>query len=168
MSKLFMETNASDVYRRFEDLSYKEMQKALKTGVKKALTEIRKNTVSSLRSKVNNTNKRNPKYNDTLQKGVRVTRIWVNEDGTVAGKVRIDSTRDSGSGSFRLPILESGSYKVGTRYQYTRDKTRKHKAVGVLRPYHFFKEVMDTKDSYYQSTLRREIDKAVDKINSKL
>lgn len=165
-----LETNAAEVYKRFEDLSYKEMRKALKSGLKTALRAIRKAGVENLKAKIKNTNKVNPKYNDTLQKGIRVTRVWENQNGDIVGTVLSSSNRRTGSGSFRLQILESGSYKVGERFvkSYNGKPLKKAKSAGVLKPSNFFKKTIDEKDGYYQSTMKAAIEKAVDKINQTL
>ena len=173
MSKgLSIETNAPEVFQRFEDLSDKELKKYLKQGLRKVLKPIRDDARQNLRGRVNNANRRNPKYSDTLIQGVRMTKIWENKQGAsageIVGKVRIDSTRDSGSGSFRLPIIDKGSYKAGIRYQYTRDKTRKPKAVGRMKPTNFFQDIIQSKESYFYSEMRKAIDDGVNSVNQKL
>lgn len=117
---------------------------------------------------VHNSNKKNPKFNDTLQQGVRTTRVYVNQDGTIVGKVRIDDNRQKGSGSFRLQILESGSYKEGERFtkKYNGKKLRKPASKGKLKGYKFFKTAMDSNEASFQSNMISEVEKAVDKINN--
>ena len=164
-------TNAVEAYRNFEDLTINEMKKVLKAGVRKVLTRLRKETVQNLRGRLKNTNKKNPKFNDTLASGVRKTKVWMNNRGNnageIVGKVRVDSTRKTGSGSYRLGILEVGSYKVGGRYTRTfRGKPLKKKRyTGVLRPYHFLKDATEAMNSYHDSIINDEVKKGVDKIN---
>ena len=112
-------TNAERVYRRFEELTHKELGKALRQGLRKALSVIQKDAKKNLRGAFKKTNKRNPKYTDTLQSGIRISRIFEKQDGTIVGKVRIDSSRKSGSGSFRLKFLERGNFRTSPRYAKT-------------------------------------------------
>ena len=160
-------TDATKVYKNFVKLSIGEMNKSLKSGLRKALTAIRKQAVINLNSLVKNARKRNPKYNDTLQKRVRSTKLWENRNGDIVGKVLVSSTRDTGSGSFRLQILESGSYIVGERFAktYKGVPLKKKKSTGVLRGRFYFKKTQDEMDSYYQSTMNDAIGDAVNKIN---
>lgn len=93
------------------------MQTATKRGLKKALKAVEKQAKSNLRSTVNGVSRKNKRFQDTLLKGVRTTRVFTNRDNTLVGKVRIDSNRKAGSGSYRLPMLENG-----TKYRYTKDR----------------------------------------------
>lgn len=165
-----IETNATRVFSQFQNLTHKELGKALKSGLRKALKVIQKDAKSNLSRAFKNTNKKNPKYDDTLQKGVRVTRIYENQDGTIVGKVRIDSTRKTGSGSFRLPILEKGNFRTRPRFAktYNGKALRKPRKTGDIKKRgYFFKDSVDTNESSFQSNMENEVDKAVNKINSK-
>ena len=82
-----IETDATKVYKDFLELNQKQMKKSLSSGLRKALTAVKKDAVTNLNSVIRNANKKNPKYTDTLQSGVRVTRIWENQDGAIVGKV---------------------------------------------------------------------------------
>ena len=162
-----IETDATKVYKDFLELNQKQMKKSLSSGLRKALTAVKKDAVTNLNSVIRNANKKNPKYTDTLQSGVRVTRIWENQDGAIVGKVLNTSNRKSGSGSFRLPILESGSYKVGERFAktYKGKPLKKQRRTGVLRGQFYFKTTQDEMESYFQSTMNKAIEDAVNKIN---
>ena len=163
-----IETNANRVFTEFQKLTTKEMKKALRTGLRKALKEIQKDTKENLGKAFKNTNKKNPKYDDTLQKGVRITKIWENEDGSIVGKVRIDSTRKTGSGSFRLVILEGGNFKTSPRLSNTYDgkKLRKPKDSGDLTGGYFFKSAVNSNESTFNSKMGYEVEQAVNKINN--
>jgi len=172
MSKgLSIDSNATEVFTRFEELTDKELKKYISAGLRKSMKEIRDRARQNLRARVNNANRRNPKFNDTLVKGVRMTRAWENKQGAnageIAGKVRIDSNNKSGSGSYRLPIIDNGSYLSGVRYQYTRTKLRKPKAVGRMKPTNFFQDVIQS-DSLFQSEMNKAIDDGLNSINQKL
>lgn len=167
-----IECNFEETYKRFMELSMKNMGKCLRTGLRKALTEVRRDAVTNLKKAVKHPSKKNPKYTDTLVKGVRMTRIYQNYKGEICGKVTIASTEKPGSGSFRLQILESGSYKKGERFQTmnktTMTKFKKPRSLGVLPPRYFFKKTQDTMDSYFQKTMNNAIAEAVDKTNKEL
>jgi hypothetical protein len=169
MNNLGCTTNAKKVYDEFEDLTHKELGKALKQGLKKALRVIQKGAKSNLSSAFKKTNKRNPKFTDTLQSGIRITRIFENQDGTIVGKVRIDSSRKTGSGSYRLKILERGNFKTSPRYAKTwRGKPlKKLRKTGNITGKFFFKKSVDSNESSFKSNLEMEVNKAVEKINNK-
>lgn len=164
-----IDTDASEVFINFEELTYKELGKALKSGLRKALRVIQRTVKQNLRKDFAKTNKVNPKYNDTLESGVRVTKIWVNQNGDIVGKVRIDSTKKSGSGSFRLHILEGGNFRTKPRYAKTfRGKPlKKPRMVGDISPSYFFKKGVDSNEQSFNSNMIKEvINKAVEKINN--
>lgn len=167
-----IECNFEKTYNRFMELSEKNMGKCLRTGLRKALTEVKRNTVTNLNEVVKNAGRKNPKYTDTLVKGVRMTKIYQNYKGEICGKVTIASTNETGSGSFRLMILESGSYKKGERFQTmnktTMTKLKKPRSLGVLPAKHFFKKTQDTMSGYFQNTMNDAIAEAVDKTNKEL
>ena len=162
-----IKTDATKVYNDFLKLNQKQMKKSLSSGLRKALTAVKKQAVANLNALVRNAKKRNPKYTDTLQSGVRLTRIWENRDGAIVGKVTIISNRKSGSGSFRLPILESGSYKVGERFAktYNGKPLKKKRSTGVLQGRFYFKQTQNEMEGFFQSTMDKSIEDAVNKIN---
>lgn len=162
-----IETDATEVYEQFIELSISGMRKSLKSGLKKALTAVRRAAVTNLNSLVKNARKRNPKFEDTLQEGVRTTRIWENSNGSIVGKVLIASTRKTGSGSYRLQILEVGSYLAGERFvkTYKGKKLKKEASRGTLQGRFYFKKTQDEKASYYQDTMNKAVEDAVNKIN---
>ena len=55
-----IETDATEVYKQFIELSSKEMKKSLRSGLRKALTAVKRQAVMNLNSVVKNTRKRNP------------------------------------------------------------------------------------------------------------
>lgn len=170
MNDVKLTTNAKEVYNRFLELSQKNMKKSLSSGLRKALRAVKNAAVQNLNAVVKNANRKNPKYSDTLQSGVRLTRIWENQDGSIVGKVTIMSNNKSGSGSFRLPILESGSYKVGERFAktYNGKPLKKPRSTGVLQGKKFFAKTQDGMVVYFGDTMTKAIDDAVKKINGEL
>lgn len=161
-------TNAVKVYDSFYRFTTKEMKKALMQGVRASANELKKSAKQNLRKAVKNSNKRNPKYNDTLQQGVRNSKV-VEKNGEIYCFVLITSNRKTGSGSFRLHMLEAGSFRVGTRYAKTwRGKPLKKKRnLGVLKPTYFYKTAETSFNSQYTNIMNSNINKAVDKINQK-
>lgn len=158
-------TNAKEVYDRFVLLNRKEMRSSLKKGLRKALREVRKAAVSNLRASYRNTNKKNPRYNDTLQRGIRLTKIWENSNGAIVGKVLASSNKKAGSGSFRLPILEIGS-KGGRKARTRNGKTlKKPRNTGVMAGKYYFRKTQEEKVGYFADTMNKAISEAVNKIN---
>lgn len=162
-------TDAVEVFNQFQEFTTKEMKKALTNAVKDSGRQLVKGTKQQLRKTLNNTNKKNPKYNDTLEKGVRVGKVKEDKNGNIYCHVLITSTRATGSGSFRLHILESGSFRVGKRFATTWNKKmlKKPRYTGVLKPTNFFKTSTDNFFTTYQQTMDNAISKAVSKINNK-
>lgn len=163
-----IETDIVQVYSEFMDFTTKEMKKAITQGIRNSGRELVKSSKQSLRKSVKNSNKKNPKYNDTLQQGVRMGKVKENKDGLYV-HVLITSNNKTGSGSFRLHILESGSYKVGKRYAkyYKGHLLKKPRYIGVLKPTYFFKSANENFQSNYTNIMNSNINKAVTKINNK-
>lgn len=163
-----LKTNATETYTKFENLTHKELGRALRTGLRKAIKTIQGGAKAKLRATFKNVNKKNEKYDDTLESGVRTTKVYENIDGTLVSKVRIDSNRKSGSGSFRLQILESGNYKTKPRYTktYAGKPLKKPRFAGNLEGGKFFKQAMDVYGPYFNEEMESEVQKAVDKINN--
>lgn len=167
MSNFDITTDAVEVYAAFEEFTLSEMRKALKAAVKETSKQLQKLTKQNLKKSVHNTNRQNPKFNDTLEKGVRTTKVW-EADGTFNAKVRIDSSRNSGSGSYRLHILEKGTFKTPNRYAYTKGKhTHKPSYRGSLRAYNFFENAKNEYLPKYEKAINDAVAKAVDRINKK-
>lgn len=134
------------------------MQTATKRGLKKALKAVEKQAKSNLRSTVNGASRKNKRFQDTLLKGVRTTRVFTNRDNTLVGKVRIDSNRKAGSGSYRLPMLEKG-----TKYRYTKAGRYRGRITARL----FFQNAMLQQGANFGNTILEEVNNAIDRINSK-
>lgn len=161
-------TDAVEVNKAFVDLTLKEMKKALSQALRKAANELSKQTKTNLKKAVKGATRHNPKYNDTLAQGVRTSRVFVDDNGKITSMVRIDSSRKSGSGSFRLKILEKGSFKTPNRYAYIKGKQNHKRAYrGTLKAYNFFDDAQRQYMSNYENTLNNYINQAVDKINNK-
>ena len=167
MSEFNIETDAVEVMSEFRKFTAKEMKKCLTNAVRSGGRQLVRETKNSLRKSVKNTNRHNPKYNDTLQQGVRMTRVYVGKDGIIATKVRVDSNRKSGSGSFRLMILEKGNYKTIPRYAYKRTTGHKLAHRGNVKAYNFFQSTRDLFLSQYDKIFTTNLNKSINKINNK-
>lgn len=169
-----LETNAGDVYRRFEDLSYKEMRKSLMSGLRRTLSVVKNHAVKNFKASVNGSSR--------LYKAIRTTRVREYEDGNIVGYVSMDTDRGKYRDYYPIRMLEIGSspghkssiargtVKNGIRYAktYNGKILKKPKSAGHLKSLHFFKDTIETKDQYFQSTMKAAIEKAVDKINQTL
>lgn len=163
-----IETDAEMVFSQFRNFTAKEMKRSLTNTVKKAGRQLVKETKTELRnSGVQNTNRKNPKYYDTLQQGVRMTRVYQMKDGSLATKVRIDSNRMSGSGSFRLMILEKGNYKTRPRFAYKRSTSHKLSNRGNIKAYNFFANARNKFMPEYDNIFSQAFSQSVSKINNK-
>ena len=162
-------TDIDTVYQKFESLSEQNMKSCLKKGLRKALVAVKQDAVKNLNAVIKNARKRNPKYNDTLQSGIRITKVGVTKKGRVMGRITIFSNGKPGSGSFRLAFLEQGSFRKGERYQKLNKTTltvfKKPRYIGVLPGRYFFKKTMDTMSGYFQTTMNDAINEAVEKTN---
>jgi len=158
-----IETNAKEVWDMFESFEIKEMKKALVSGLKGAASELRKGVRKELKQAIPNSNKKNPKYNDTLAQGVRITKVKEMK-GYFQVYTTIASNRKTGSGSFRLHFLEGGTIQ---RTAYLRKTNHKPSFRGQIKPYNFFDRALTTFRPQQDKIIQNEIDKAIIKINSK-
>lgn len=148
-----IKTNAKEVWDEFESLELKEMKKALTSGLRSAAGILRKDVRKSLKSVVPSAYKKNPKYNDTLAAGVRITKVKEKKNFFYV-YTTIASNRKVGSGSFRLHFLEAGTNIRSTRKGYNRGK---------IKPLNFFQTALSS--FRLEPILQEEVDKAVSKIN---
>jgi len=158
-----IETNAKEVWDMFESFETKEMKKALVSGLKGAASELRKGVRKELKQSIPNSNKKNPKYNDTLAQGVRITKVKEMK-GYFQVYTTIASNRKTGSGSFRLHILEGGTTQ---RHAYIRSSNHRPAFRGQIKPYNFFDRALATFRPQQDKIIQNEIDKAIKKINNK-
>ena len=166
-SGLAFECNYAEVFEDFRKLTVDEMHKALRKGVSKALNKIKKDAQSNLSANYNGVNTLNPKYNDTLIEGIRVTKIKTDEHGIIEGVVRAHSNGKHGSGSYRLHFLEKG-----TKDRYVTSMNgkplRKKAYRGRIVARQFFKPAVDETVAVWADIIDEEVQKAVNKINKKV
>ena len=159
-------TNANEVFAKFQRLTIKEMEKALKSGLRAGLRSLQKQAKSNLRKDVKNVNKRNPKFNDTLSQGVRVTKIKTDKDGNIVGYVSITSSKKHNSGSYRLVFFEGGT-KPRYAKSYNGNRLKKRAYRGKITATHFFSNAQKQIKNQFDKIMLANVNKAIDKINSK-
>lgn len=168
MNNINITTDIDVVYDQFINFTTKEMRSTLSNAIKASGNELKKMAKSNLRKSVKNSNKINPKYNDSLQQGVRTGRVKETKEGEIYCYVLITSTNKTGSGSYRLHILENGSFRVGKRFAktYNGKPLKKPRYTGILKPTNFYKDAEGRFLPNYTNILNSNIDKAVSKINN--
>ena len=150
-------TNAKVEYDDFLALNKKELKKAITTGIRKGLSLLRTAGRASLRAVFGSkASHHNPKYNDTLQQGVRNTRVF-DRNNDIYGYTTITSNRKTGSGSYRLIFLEGGTVQRYTRKGYNR---------GSIKASYFFTNAVSSNITAAQDAIDQGITDAVNKINS--
>jgi hypothetical protein len=134
----------------------RETEKAIKKGIRRGLSEIQKSARKNLKSSVKGATKINPKYNDSLTKGIHMLspRRNRNNKDEISGKVSIMSNRKKKSGSYRLIFLEGGTVDRKTRKGYNR---------GILKPKYFFRDAQ-IPPSTVQSYIDQEMNDALKKL----
>ena len=148
-------TDAVEVYESFLQLNTKEMKKALKAGLQKGLQAVRNEARRNLKSWYPNTAKNSGKYDNSLIKDIRLSKIY-EDDYVLSGKVLATSKRNKKSGSFRLKFFENGT---------SLRKTRKGLNRGKINGVHFIKNAADNMEGYFNNTMEDAFSKAVHKIN---
>lgn len=151
-------TNVVEAYKHNYDLTVKEVGKTLRTGMRKVLQAIVKDTKANLRASVNNVSKKNPKYSDTLLSGVRASKVYIAKNGGVVGFGKISRRKSSSSGAFRLAFLEAGTQNR---------RLRKNGANrGKITAKWFFKRAVDAGQNKFESIMIKGIQDAISKINA--
>lgn len=150
----------------------KATDKAIRTGIRKGIKELRDLARTNLKSSVKGSTRKNPKYKDTLVSGIRSYSPMRSKKNKaeITAAVKISSNRKTGSGSFRLAILEQGTFKTPHRYATTRKgvKLKKPRYTGSLKAYQFFKKANQVvTESKIQSYIDREMQTALRELNEK-
>lgn len=172
---IHLKSDAIGIYNQFLKVNYEVMSKAVRKAVRDGLVAIQKDVRNSLKSRLKNTNKYGFRwaggqkivFSDTLQQGVRLGKIVTDDEAeTVSGTVLITSTRKKQSGSYRLHILENGSFRAGERFtQYYTDKNgvsrklKKPRSTGTLKAYKFFKAGTSSPGKFSDTVMKHLIKK---------
>ena len=149
----------------------KEVLKARKRGMNKAVSKIRNRTRSLIKSSFNKST--SSKYNDTLAEGARVSKY---KDSSLVGEaiagVHIMGIRKKGSGTFRLRFFENGTAKLFVKDHDRKNRKNggKHKVkghtTGRIKGKGFFKSAVASEISKATSIIEQELNKAIDKCNN--
>ena len=149
----------------------KEVLKARKRGMNKAVSKIRNRTRRLIKSSFKKST--SSKYNDTLAEGARVSKY---KDSSLVGEAiagaHIMGIRKKGSGTFRLRFFENGTVKrfVKDHDRKNRKNGGKHKVkghtTGRIKGKGFFKSAVASEISKATSIIEQELNKAIDKCNN--
>ena len=149
----------------------KEVLKARKRGMNKAVSKIRNRTRRLIKSSFKKST--SSKYNDTLAEGARVSKY---KDSSLVGEAiagaHIMGIRKKGSGTFRLRFFENGTAKrfVKDHDRKNRKNGGKHKVkghtTGRIKGKGFFKSAVASEISKATSIIEQELNKAIDKCNN--
>lgn len=148
-------TNTEEVFKKFKELSLKEMRKVLKKALNSTASKLKSNTKKTFKRALPNAGKKG-RYADTLQDAVRRSKIEENKNGEMSVKVHIMGSRNTGSGTYRAKFFETGTGQRKTRKGYNR---------GAIKPLHFFKQANSGFNKDYENTFNSELNKAIEKIN---
>lgn len=158
-------------WSKIDERFKKEILKARRKGMNKAVMKIRNKTKSLVKSSFNKSN--SSKYSDKLEDAARVSKF---KDSTLVGEAiagaHIMGIRKKGSGTFRLRFFESDTQK-----RFVKDHTRKNRknggihkvkghTTGRIKGRGFFKSAVDSEISKATSIIEQELIKAIDKCNN--
>lgn len=165
----------NDLVKQWDKVSdefKKEVLKARKRGMNKAVQKIRNTTKKFIKSSFPNATKTSDKYNDSMIEGARVTKY---KESTLVGEAvagaHIMGLRKKGSGTFRLRFFEGGTEK-----RFIKDHKRKSKNgvsyhvkghyTGSVKGKSFFSNAVSTEINKATSIIEEELNKAINKCNN--
>ena len=152
-----IETNADKVFEAFRELSTKEMRMALRSAIGRVASQLQRATKKQLRMDMPTATKKG-RYSDSLTDAVKRSKIEETKRGEINAKVHIMGSRRTGSGTFRTRFFEKGTAPRRTSKGYNR---------GSIKALHFFASAQSAFYAEYDRILSDEIQKAINKINSK-
>lgn len=149
----------------------KEILKARRRGMNKAVMAIRNKTRSLVKTGLGRTNRN--LYNDKIWEGARVSKYKEIESLNEAiAAVHIMGTSKKGSGTYRLRFFENGTKERKTNdYIRTHPKTgRRFKVsghyIGKIGPKEFFKNAVSETINKAPNIIEAEIKKAIERCNN--
>lgn len=159
---------------KVSDSFKKEVLKARRTGMNKAVRNIKNATRKLIKSLFPNATKEtNPKYSDTIIEGARVSKYKESSlVGEAVAGVHIMGLRKKGSGTFRLRFFETG-----TERRFTKDYKRKNPKsggfhhvkghyTGSVKSKGFFASAVNSELNKASSIIEAELIKAIEKCNN--
>lgn len=148
--------DVSGAKEMLEALSTRKIMGMQKKALRKAGNVVKKDAKSKLRQSLPNASKRNPLYSDTLLDAIRVS-VW--EDGNGAySKVHTMGSKKKTSGTFRARFFEGGTVVR---------QTKESKNRGALSPINFFSSAVSSTKGEVESTIDKELSKAIQDIANK-
>lgn len=166
MNKGGIETNVEEVFAAFCDLTQKEMKGVVRRAIGKAEQELKKQTQANLSSSILLRGRSSGKYMDDIDDAVMASKVRGEYGEELEGKVHIMGTRKDGSGTFRARFLEKGTKERKAR-TYKGKPLKKERSLGFIKPKWFFRSANATVLPQIERLYMAEIDKAIQKINSK-
>lgn len=166
MNKGGIETNVEEVFAAFCDLTQKEMKGVVRRAIGKAEQELKKQTQANLSSSILLRGRSSGKYMDNIDDAVMASKVRGEYGEELEGKVHIMGTRKDGSGTFRARFLEKGTKERQAR-TYKGKPLKKERSLGFIKPKWFFRSANATVLPQIERLYMAEIDKAIQKINSK-
>lgn len=160
-------------WNNIEEPFKKEILKARRKGMNKAVTKIKNKTRSLIKSSLPAATKSSTNYSDTMLEGARVSKF---KDSSLVGEAiagaHIMGIRKKSSGTFRLRFFENGTEKryVKDHERKNRSKGGKHKVkghtTGRIKGKGFFKSAVDSEIGKAPSIIEEELNKAIEKCNN--
>lgn len=169
MNKGGIETNVEEVFAAFCDLTQKEMKGVVRKAIGKAEQELKKQTQANLSSSILLRGRSSGKYVDNIDDAVMASKVRGEYGEELEGKVHImgkKGKKGDGSGQFRARFLEKGT-KERTARTYKGKPLKKERSLGFIKPKWFFRSANATVLPQIERLYMAEIDKAIQKINSK-
>lgn len=165
------ECNVEEVFNSFSQLASADMKKSIKGAISKAAKVLQEQTKTNLNSVIKtrgNDHWRNGElieYSDTIDDGVRRTKVYENSDEDYEAKVHILGTRASESGTYRLRFLETGT-KQRTQKTFKGKTLKKPRNLGMIRGRRFFESAKREVLPQIQQIYLEEINKSIQRINN--
>lgn len=163
-----MNVTLNQQFEGWQDLTYKEMNKAISAGMKKVQKEFIKEGKSALAAVFKNTNKKREGYVDTVASGIRGGKVNVT-NFTIASKVHSGAKQVKNSARYKLNFLNEGT---ATRHTNT-IKLKNKKTVnyqrntGAIKVGSHHKRLAEEKTKMKaQSIFNQALQEAISKINS--
>lgn len=148
--------DVSGAKEMMESLSTRKIIGMQKKVLRKAGNVVKKDAKAKLRQSLPNASKRNPKYSDTLLDAIRVS-VWEDDKGAYS-KVHTMGSKSKTSGTFRARFFEGGTVVRQTKGGKNR---------GAISPLNFFGSAITSTKGEVESTIDRELTKAIQEIANK-
>lgn len=147
----------NDITKFLEDFT-DIMFKARTSAAQKGALVLKQGVQESLSGTGIKYNTQSPKYTDTLQDAIRITKP--KEDGLVG--VHILGTQKTGSGTFRLRFFEHGT-KVRYQKSINGKKLKKPRNVGKITKTPFFQAGISSSREQAQKAIEEQLKQQIDK-----